>query len=87
MAKPRLSEGRIPFQLGIDAIAVIVPIVNACATVSQDIKPLALLLFQAKPLAMITLATRHAALTQQIKPQSMLAQANKPIAIIVQRPC
>lgn len=56
MAKPRLSEGRIPFQLGIDAgIAPPgVPIVHGCAALTQQPKPLAALLFTAKPIAALT---------------------------------
>lgn len=79
MSKPRLSTGRIPFQLGIDAGVVPpgIPIVSACAVLSLE----------AKPLATVTLAGRSGSLYLQPKPIAALLLVTKPIAVLAQRSC
>lgn len=79
MAKPRLSTGRIPFQLGIDVSAppIGTVIINACA----------LLTIRAKPVSSVFPMVRNGALSQQAKPIAAILFAVKPIAEITQRSC
>jgi hypothetical protein len=78
MSKPRLSTGRFPFQLGIDAGGPPgIPIVAACAVLMQATKPIASL----APFA------RSGSLYQQPKPIAALMQAAKPSATLTQRSC
>lgn len=62
-------------------------IVGACATLTQQTKPRAVLTALAQPTATLALAARHATLTQRVMPMATLTQQAKPRAALTQRIC